>query len=123
VDDFGVEYVGIEHFNHLLDVLKKFHGVQFNMAGDKFAGITIKWDYANRRCHINICQGTSKPCSLSLNIPVQTSDASPLTSVCQSPMVLSPSSLQKQMPQSYSTNTANAAFKKSSVCSSTMPER
>jgi hypothetical protein len=44
VDDFGVEYVGIKHFNHLLDVLKKFHGVQFNMAGDKFVGINIKWD-------------------------------------------------------------------------------
>jgi hypothetical protein len=27
VDDFGVEYVGIEHFNHLLDLLKKYHGV------------------------------------------------------------------------------------------------
>ncbi len=48
VDDFGVEYVGIEHFDHLLSILKKFHGVQFNMAGDKFAGINIKWDYANR---------------------------------------------------------------------------
>jgi hypothetical protein len=54
VDDFGVEYVGIEHFNHLLDVLKKFHGVQFNMAGDKFAGINIKWDYANCRCRISM---------------------------------------------------------------------
>ncbi len=46
VNDFGVEYVGIEHFNHLLNLLKKFHGVQFNMAGDKFVGIDIKWDYA-----------------------------------------------------------------------------
>ncbi len=42
VDDFGVEYVGLEYFNHLRDVLKKFHGVQFNMAGNKFAGIDIK---------------------------------------------------------------------------------
>jgi len=54
VDDFGVEYVGIKHFNHLLDVLKKFHGVQFNMAGDKFAGINIKWDNANCRCGISM---------------------------------------------------------------------
>jgi hypothetical protein len=54
VDDFGVEYVGIEHFNHLLDVLKKFHGVQFNMAGDKFAGINIKWDYATSPCCISM---------------------------------------------------------------------
>ncbi len=42
VDYFGVEYVGIEHFNYLLDLLKKFHGVQCNMAGDKFADINIK---------------------------------------------------------------------------------
>ena len=55
VDDFGVEYVGIEHFNHLLNLLKKYHGVQFNMAGDKFAGIDIKWDYVNdRRCCISM---------------------------------------------------------------------
>jgi hypothetical protein len=54
VDDFGVEYVGIEHFNHLLDLLKKYHGVQVNMAGNKFAGIDIKWDYASRRCRISM---------------------------------------------------------------------
>jgi hypothetical protein len=36
VDDFGVEFVGIEHFNFLLDILKKYHGVQFNMAGDRY---------------------------------------------------------------------------------------
>ena len=42
VDNFGVKYVGIEHFNYLLDLLKKFHGVQFNMDGNKFAGISIQ---------------------------------------------------------------------------------
>jgi hypothetical protein len=54
VNDFGVEYVGIEHFNHLLNLLKKYHGVQFNMADDKFAGIDIKWDYASQRCRISM---------------------------------------------------------------------
>jgi hypothetical protein len=54
VDDFGVEYVGIEHFNFLLDILKKYHGVQFNMAGDKLAGIAITWDYPNRHCRISM---------------------------------------------------------------------
>ncbi len=54
VDDFGVEYVGIKHFNHLLDLLKKFYGVQCNMAGDKFAGIDIKWDYVGHRCCISM---------------------------------------------------------------------
>ncbi len=46
--------MGIEHFNFLLDLLKKLHGVQFNMAGDKFAGISIKWDYAHIRCQISM---------------------------------------------------------------------
>ena len=44
VDDFGVEYVGIEHFNHLLALLKKYHQIQTNMAGNKIAGINVQWD-------------------------------------------------------------------------------
>jgi hypothetical protein len=54
VDDFGVEYVGIEHFNFLLNLLKKFHGIQFNMAGNKFAGISIQWDYPGRCCRLSM---------------------------------------------------------------------
>ena len=54
VDDFGVEYVGDEHFNYLLKLLQKYHGVQFNIAGDKFAGISIKWDYIRRRCRLSM---------------------------------------------------------------------
>jgi hypothetical protein len=49
-----LEYVGIEHFNRLRDVLKKFHGVQFNMAGNKFVGIVIRWGYATCRCCISM---------------------------------------------------------------------
>jgi hypothetical protein len=41
MDDFGVEYVGVEHFDYLLNLLKKFYAVQFNMAGNKLAGISI----------------------------------------------------------------------------------
>jgi hypothetical protein len=54
VDDFGVEYVGIVHFNYLLEILKRYHGVQYNMAGDKLAGIAIKWDYPGCRCRISM---------------------------------------------------------------------
>ncbi len=54
MDDFGVEYVGIEHFNFLLNLLKKIHGLQFNMAGNKFAGISIQWDYPGRRCRLSM---------------------------------------------------------------------
>jgi hypothetical protein len=54
VDDFGLEYAGIEHFNSLLDLLKKLHGIQFNMAGDKFAGISFEWDYTGNHCGISM---------------------------------------------------------------------
>jgi hypothetical protein len=46
--------VGLEHFTYLLDILKKFHGIQYNMAGNKFSGMNIEWNYAARRCHISV---------------------------------------------------------------------
>jgi hypothetical protein len=49
-----VEYVGIKHFNFLFDILKKYHGAQFNMAGNKLAGIAIKWDYPGKPCQISM---------------------------------------------------------------------
>jgi hypothetical protein len=51
--------VGLEHFAYL-DILKKFHGVQYNIAGNKFAGMDIEWNRAAHRCHI------SKPSYISL---------------------------------------------------------
>ncbi len=46
--------MGLEHFNYLLGILKKFHGVQYNMASNKFAGMDIEWNYAARRCCISM---------------------------------------------------------------------
>ena len=43
MDVFGVKYAGIEHFNFLLELLKKIHGVQCSMAGNKLAGIAIQF--------------------------------------------------------------------------------
>ncbi len=46
--------MGLEHFNYLLDILKKFHGIQYNIAGNKFAGMDIEWNYAACRCRISM---------------------------------------------------------------------
>jgi len=54
VDNFGIKYVGLEHFTYLLKILKKFHGVQYNMASNKFAGINIEWNYTVHRCRISM---------------------------------------------------------------------
>jgi hypothetical protein len=54
VDNFGVKYVGLEHFIYLLDILKKFHGIKYNMAGNIFAGMGTEWNYAARHCRISM---------------------------------------------------------------------
>ncbi len=54
VDDFCVEYVGIEHFNHLLELLKKYHQIQTNMTRNKIAGINVQWDFLGQRARIDM---------------------------------------------------------------------
>jgi hypothetical protein len=105
VDDFGVENVGLEYFSHLRNVLKKFHGVQFNMAGNKFASIDIKWDFAIPISVASVCPATSRTFSSSLNIPIQPNPVSCDTNACQSPMVLRPNSPQRPILQSNLTYT------------------
>jgi hypothetical protein len=54
IANLGIKNIGIEHFNHLLDLLKKYHGVQVNMMGDKLVGMDIKWDYSTKCCCISM---------------------------------------------------------------------
>ena len=48
VDDFGVEYVGRKHADHLLGVLNQHYEMSEDWEGKKFAGIGIAWNYAAR---------------------------------------------------------------------------
>ena len=50
VDDFGVEYVGKEHADHLLGVLNRYYKMSEDWEGKKFAGIDIEWNYGPRHC-------------------------------------------------------------------------
>ena len=50
VDDFGVEYVGKQHADHLATILKKYHNITEDWEGKKYAGIDLKWDYEKRTC-------------------------------------------------------------------------
>ena len=54
VDDFGVKYVGEEHANHLISILKEFYEVAEDWKGSKYAGLTLDWDYAGRRVHLSM---------------------------------------------------------------------
>ncbi len=41
VDDFGVEYVGKQHVDHLLGVLNEYYEMSEDWSGSKFAGINL----------------------------------------------------------------------------------
>ena len=79
VDDFCAVYVGIEHFNHLLLVLQRYHQVQTNMVGNKIAGLNVQWDFPSKRVHIDM-KSYVKDLLLSLNWPMpKKSQQSPFT--------------------------------------------
>jgi hypothetical protein len=61
--------MGIEHFNHLVLVLQRYHQVQTNMAGNKIAGLNVQWDCPSKQVHINI-RSYVKDLLLSLNWPM-----------------------------------------------------
>ena len=54
VDDFGIEYVGERHTNHLRDVLKQHYKVTENWKGNLFTGINLNWEYSKRICHLTM---------------------------------------------------------------------
>jgi hypothetical protein len=93
--------VGLEHFTYLLDILKKFHGVQYNMAGNKFAGMDIEWNYPAHRCCISM-PGYISSLLLKYKHPLP----------AKLPTVPSHTSHLIWTPWNSSMQTANVAFKK-----------
>ena len=54
VDDFGVEYVGQHHSNHLLNAIKENHEVTVDDKGDLYAGIDLTWEYVKTICRLTM---------------------------------------------------------------------
>ena len=54
VDDFGVKYVGEEHAQHLLQVVQKYYKCSFDTDGERYCGLTIKWDYEGKKVHLSM---------------------------------------------------------------------
>jgi hypothetical protein len=52
VNDFGVKYVGKENAQHLLDVVRQYYKCLCNWVGERYCGLTIKWDYNGREDHL-----------------------------------------------------------------------
>jgi hypothetical protein len=52
VDNFGVKYIGEEHAQHLLQMVQKYYKCLFEPEGERYCGLTIKWDYPGKKVHI-----------------------------------------------------------------------
>ncbi len=54
VGNFGVKYVGKEHADHLLAVLKQHYKTEDDWMGSKYIGLTIDWGYPHKKVHISM---------------------------------------------------------------------
>ena len=54
VDDFGIKTVGKKHADHLLAALRDLYSVTVDWKGEKYLGLTLKWDYTNRTCDVSM---------------------------------------------------------------------
>jgi hypothetical protein len=54
VDDFGVQYTGTEHANHLVQTLKKHYTISEDWAGTLYCGLTLAWDYRQRTVDVSM---------------------------------------------------------------------
>ena len=52
--NFGVNYVGKEHADHLIGVLIEFYVVDKDWEGKKYCGIILDWDYIKQQVHLSM---------------------------------------------------------------------
>jgi hypothetical protein len=54
VNCFGVKYIDEENVSHLLSTIQKYYKCLCNWEGEKYCGLTIKWDYEGRKVHLSM---------------------------------------------------------------------
>ena len=54
MDDFGVKYVGKEHAEHLMAILKDNYVISTDWKGEQYLGMNLNWDYDKREVHISM---------------------------------------------------------------------
>jgi hypothetical protein len=52
VNNFGVKYIREEHARHLLQMAQKYYTCLFKKEGERYCGLTIKWDYVGKKVHL-----------------------------------------------------------------------
>jgi hypothetical protein len=54
VDDFGVQYVGAEHAQHLIAALETDYTISKDWTTSLYCGITLNWDYTNTHMDLSM---------------------------------------------------------------------
>ena len=54
VYDFGVKYIGKEHADHLVRVLKENYKISEDWDGKKYIGLTFDWYYIRRQVRVSM---------------------------------------------------------------------
>jgi hypothetical protein len=54
VDNFGVKYIGKEHALHLKSFIEEHYKCSADWSDNRYIGITIDWEYANRKVHLSM---------------------------------------------------------------------
>ena len=54
VDDFGIRYSNRADADHLIATLRTEYEVSLDWTGERYCGLTLKWDYAARTCDISM---------------------------------------------------------------------
>ncbi len=52
VNNFRVKYIGEGHAQHLLETVQKYYTCSFKKEGERYCGLTIKWDYVGKMVHL-----------------------------------------------------------------------
>jgi hypothetical protein len=54
VDDFAIKYTSTEDAQHLIDTVKQDYTITIDWDATKYIGLTLEWDYKNRKVYIHM---------------------------------------------------------------------
>jgi len=54
VDNFGINYIGKEHAEHLLAMLEEHYTISTDWTGSTYLGLTLDWNYNNHTVDISM---------------------------------------------------------------------
>ncbi len=54
VDDFAIKYTKKEDTQHLIDAIQKDYNITVDWEAHKYIGLTVKWDYLNRKVDLHM---------------------------------------------------------------------